>query len=200
MQRNRKTEDIALPPNSFPFNLETLKLVVRSHVGVDADKAVLAISADNRLLTIDSRHPAAPQIRQFVTSGAFAALGAPVGASLPESMLHVAPAVFATTQVNIIWVFLIGTVLVAVLWAMILTAWINADEKKGRRLIELLGGVDLSGDGASGLVKAKGRLRGAGLLGTITILVFTCIVAWLINDQTVRDAPQPAEHTATKSP
>ncbi len=83
-------------------------------------------------------------------------------------------------------VFGIAAYLVFRLWSMILNAWSGANDAKSKALLQLVGGIDTAGDTTVVSAKAKGRLRGFGLLGTLAIFGFACLAIFLLGQHEIR--------------
>lgn len=77
-------------------------------------------------------------------------------------------------------IFIFSGFLIYKLWAMVLAALADKNCAKGKMLISLVGGIDASGETTASAAKVRGKLKGVGLLGTISIFAFACIAIYLL--------------------
>jgi len=163
---------------AYPTNIGRLSGVITNEPNPSAAAAMTAAaisSLDEAARAGQVTEQEAKQQRAtLLSAGALPA----VGASAPPTLMGTA--FLCLVIVLQAAVFFGSCYLIYKLWSIVIAAGSGANDAKSKFLLSVLGGIDTSGSADAVGSKVGGRLKGTGLLGTLAILAFACIIIYLI--------------------
>lgn len=155
----------------------------------------VVVSFTDNAIVLSSEHPMFSDSKIEILNGPTTA---PITmASAPVSSGALGVAFVSMTAFLQAAIFAAACYLIYRLWQVVLNAWGGATDRKSKMLLALLGGLDTAVDGGAASGKAKGRLKGAGLIGTIAILAFACVAIYIIGGNKILPDSAQTEHASS---